>query len=86
MQNGISRYTQQKLDRLARDFPDICRLVAEGELTVAAAARAARIEKEPTPLQHIQRAWRKSTPEDKRQIITWMQDQIQDDPDVFPWA
>jgi hypothetical protein len=36
--NGISRKTQQKLDRLARDHPDLHEQVQEGELSVNRAA------------------------------------------------
>lgn len=77
--NGVGIRTQRKLDHLAKHFPDICRLVAEGQLTVAAATRAANIEKELIPLQLVQRAWRKANTDDKRQIRTWIDEQWQAD-------
>jgi hypothetical protein len=74
-QNGIAVKTQKKLDRLARDFPEMCRLVAEGHLTVAAAERAAGIRKDDTPLPLVQKAWRKASPAERQQICAWIKDQ-----------
>jgi len=38
--NGVHRATQIRLDRLARKAPEMHKLVAHGELSVAAAERA----------------------------------------------
>lgn len=59
-QNGISHYTQRKLDRLARERPDIHKLVSSGELSVAAAERAAGFAKKKTPLEQLNHwSWRR---------------------------
>lgn len=45
--NRISHYTQRKLDRLARDFPEIHQRVVAGELSADRAAKLAGFVKEP---------------------------------------
>jgi len=45
-QAGVSHYTQRKLDRLARDYPELHGKVKAGELTVHAASKEAGIEAE----------------------------------------
>jgi hypothetical protein len=63
--NDISRRTQIKLDRLAREAPEIHQLVARGELSVAAAERAAGFAKKKTPLEHLKHWWQKASEEDR---------------------
>jgi len=78
--NEVSHYTQRKLDRLARDYPSLLSLVREGKLSTHAAAKEAGFVKDPTPLQLTQRAWKHATLDDKRLIVRWIQDRLQDDP------
>ncbi len=49
---GVSRYTQIKLDRLAREFPDLHERVKSGELSVNAAAIQAGIVKPTSTVPH----------------------------------
>jgi len=47
-ENGVSVYTQRKLDRLARDYPELHAKVSAGEMSVNKAAKAAGFVKEPS--------------------------------------
>jgi hypothetical protein len=69
--NGISRDTQQRLDRLARKAPEICQLVASGQIGLVEAERAAKIVKE-TLLQRVQSAWRKAGHTERQRIKQWI--------------
>jgi hypothetical protein len=68
-QNGVSRRTQIKLDRLSRDFPDLHRAVCSGELSVHAAAKQAGFVREPTPLELLHRVWDKLSQEEYRRFL-----------------
>jgi len=79
-QNRLSRRSQIWLDRLASDHPALFEKVQRGELRIKTAAREAQIIKDPTPLQLTQRAWKHATLDDKRLIVSWIQDRLRDDP------
>lgn len=68
-QNGISRYTQIKLDRLASKHPALHALVISGELSTHAAAKAAGIVKDSAPLTILRRAWKKATPDERAAFL-----------------
>ena len=59
--NGVSRYTQVKLDRLAKDRPDLLDRVKAKELSVQAAAIEAGIVKAPDVMELAKRAIGKMT-------------------------
>jgi hypothetical protein len=70
--------------RLARDRPDILdQLKAGAYKSVRAAAIAAGIVQPTTPLQYVQTGWRKAAIEDKKKIVVWIQDQLQNDPELL---
>jgi hypothetical protein len=61
-----SRY---HIARLKRDYPDIAEALARGEYpSVRAAAKAAGLVREPTPLATLRRAWQKASPEERQQF------------------
>ncbi|TMA61104.1 MAG: helix-turn-helix transcriptional regulator [Deltaproteobacteria bacterium] len=65
-----SRY---HIARLKRDHPDIAEALARGEYpSVHAAAKAAGLVREPTPLQSLYRSWRKVSPEERRRFLLEM--------------
>ena len=69
----MSRYTQSKLDRLAREKKALHQQVIAGTLSVAAAYRAAGFAPQKTPLAHLRHWWAKASPEEQaefRQTIT----------------
>ena len=68
-ENGVSRDTQQRLDRLAREKPEIHQLVAHGELSVAAAERAAGFAKKKAPLDKLLALWKKASEEERRTFL-----------------
>jgi hypothetical protein len=58
------------LARIKRDAPDIFEAVEHGEYRSArAAAKAAGIIHEPTPLDYLHRYWRKVSPEDRLRFL-----------------
>jgi hypothetical protein len=59
---GISLRTQRKLDRLARERPDLLDEVRSGRLSAHGAALAAGIVKPPEPYQQMCRLWAKILP------------------------
>lgn len=70
--------------RLRRDRPDLAAALDRGEFhSPFAAAKAAGFAKDRTPLQDVRSAWKRASPDDKRQIVAWIQDQLQADPDLL---
>ena len=63
---GTSRRTQQKLDALARRAPELLEQVKAGDLSVHAAAKAAGIVRDLTPLETLKRAWIKASDKDRQ--------------------
>jgi hypothetical protein len=59
--SGVSRRSQQKLDRLARDFPDLHEQVKQGKLSPHRAGILAGFRKEPSALDLLKKAWEKAT-------------------------
>lgn len=55
--NGVSDRTQRKLDRLAKERPDLLARVKAGEMKVNRAAIEAGIVKKPTPLEKALKAY-----------------------------
>lgn len=64
---------QYQIARLKRDRPDIADALARGEYpSVRAAAKAAGIVQDPTPLTLLQRAWTKAAPADHQGFFRWL--------------
>ena len=70
--NGVSRYTQVKLDRLAKDRPDLLDRVKAKELSVQAAAIEAGIVKAPDVMELAKRAIGKMTTAQRLEIFRWI--------------
>lgn len=71
VQGGNSR--DYLLARLKRDSPEIAEALARGEYpSVRAAAKAAGLISDPTPLTLLQRAWTKASPEDHQGFFRWL--------------
>jgi hypothetical protein len=73
-QNGISPRTQKKLDRLARDSPDLHEKVKRGEMKPHRAAIEAGFVKEATPLTLLKREWAKASADEQQQFLRWLAD------------
>ena len=71
--NGVSRYTQQKLDKLARVAPEMLERVQSGALSCHRACILAGIVRVPTPLEVAQKAFAKLTEEDRAKFEAWRQ-------------
>ena len=71
VQGGNSR--DYLLARLKRDSPEIAEALARGEYpSVRAAAKAAGLISDPTPLTLLQRAWTKAAPADHQGFFRWL--------------
>lgn len=70
--NGVSKRTQEKLDRLAREFPELHEQVKAGIKSCHAACKEAGFVRDPTPLQQIQRIWQKASSRQRREIKAWL--------------
>jgi hypothetical protein len=71
--NGVSRDTQQKLDRLAQDFPALLDKVKRGKLSVNAAAIQAGFVRKPTSLEVIKRHWKRLAAAERRAFVVFLQ-------------
>lgn len=69
-QNGVSHYTQKKLDYLAGNAEDLLAAVQAGTLSAHRAYQLAKGKPLETPLATLHRAWRKVSPEDRRRFLT----------------
>jgi methylphosphotriester-DNA--protein-cysteine methyltransferase len=63
--NGVSRQTQIKIDRLARDFHDLHEEVKAGKLSVHRASIQAGFVRERTVLDKLQRLWTKASQQER---------------------
>ena len=72
--NGVSRYTQVKLDRLAKDRPDLLDRVKAKEISVQAAAIEAGIVKAPDVMELAKRAFLKLPVESRLEFWRWAHD------------
>jgi hypothetical protein len=63
--NGVGIDTQKKLDKLARDFPDLHEEVKADRLTVHRASLQAGFVKEGTILDKLKNLWGKASPEER---------------------
>ena len=70
--NGISDRTQRKLDRLAKERPDLLDRVKAKELSVQAAAIEAGIVKAPDIMEVAKRAIGKMTTAQRLEIFRWI--------------
>jgi hypothetical protein len=72
---GVSVYTQRKLDRLARERPDLLEAVKTGRLSAHAAAVEAKIvkQREPDPFDELCRWWDRADEERRARFETYQQ-------------
>ncbi len=70
--NGVSDRTQRKLDRLAKDRPDLLQRVKAKELSVQAAAIEAGIVIAPSALDSAKRAFLKLSDLDRNEFLSWV--------------
>lgn len=70
-ENGVSRYTAWKHARLARERPDLLEDVRAGRMSTHAAAVAAGIVRQPSPLEKAQRAFERLEGEERAAFIAW---------------
>jgi hypothetical protein len=68
-ENGVSRYTQQKLDALARLRPDLLEEVRAGRKSAHRAATEAGIVKAPDPLDRLRKAWNDAQEGARREFL-----------------
>lgn len=68
-QARIGRRTQIKLDRLARERPDLLEEVKAGRLSTHGAAIEAGIVKVPTTLEKLRKLWSKATDEERAEFL-----------------
>jgi len=68
-QNGVSHYTQKKLDYLAGHDPDLLREVQQGTLSTHAAYQRAKGKAPETPLSELRRAWNKASDAERIQFF-----------------
>jgi hypothetical protein len=57
------------LDRLKRKAPDLYKRVVAQELSAHAAAKAAGLIREKSPLEHLRHWWRKATADERRDFL-----------------
>jgi hypothetical protein len=70
--------------RLAKHHKTIFEQFKAGKYkSVRAAAIAAGIIEPQTPVQQVQAGWKRATLDDKKKIIIWIQDRLQNDPDLL---
>jgi hypothetical protein len=67
--NGVSRFTQKRLDRLARDYPALHEQVKQGVLTLHRAGIQAGFVKELTALDALKRAWVKASKQERKAFL-----------------
>jgi hypothetical protein len=78
------RDADYQVARIARDRPDILERMKAGEYkSIRAAAIDAGIVKPLTPLQEVQRGWKHATLDDKKRIVSWIQDRLQEDQELL---
>lgn len=71
MASGVSVSTQEKLDFLAKDHPNILRRVQSGELRPHTAYKQARGIKDPTALDLLKKYWDKVTQDEQKDFLEW---------------
>jgi hypothetical protein len=74
----------RRIDRTRHDILD--KLKSGDYASVGAAAKAAGIIKEPTPLQRAQTAWRHASLDDKLAIWRWLDEQVLQDDALREWC
>lgn len=70
--NGVHRDTQRKLDRLAKDRPDLLELVKSNEMSVHAAAKAAGIVKDKSQIEIAKSAWKRMNEVERNEFLSWI--------------
>lgn len=72
-ENGVSHYTQRKLDHVARFRPDLLECVKAGELSADKAYKIARDIKDPTTLDRLQKLWQQAAHHEKVAFLNWVE-------------
>lgn len=70
--NGVHKNTQLKLDRLAKDRPDLLEKVCSGQLSVNRAAIQAGIVKQLSNLDLIKKQWLRLSESERGEFLSWM--------------
>jgi len=70
--NGVGIVTQRKLDRLARDRPDLLELVKANEMSIHAAAKAAGIVKQQSTLDTAKKCFLKLNEVERNEFLSWI--------------
>ena len=71
-ENNVSRRTQIKLDRLAKDRPDLLERVCSGELKVNTAAKLAGIVKQQSNLDVAKKSFMKLNEVERAEFLSWV--------------
>jgi hypothetical protein len=71
-ENGVSHFTQKKLDYLAGHAPDLLTEVQEGQMSIHRAYQQARGIAQETPLTTLHRVWRQVEPDDRLRFLVEM--------------
>jgi hypothetical protein len=73
-ENGVSMDTQAKLDALARQAPELLAKVQAGEMSCHRACVEAGIVREPTPVERIEREFRRLGRRVRQQVLQRLRD------------
>ncbi len=76
--NDVSHYTQRKLDRLAKERPDLLTLVNAREMSVNAAAIKAGFVKQTSELTVAKRAWTRMNEDERGEFLSWISNEFID--------
>lgn len=71
-QHGNSR--ADAIRKLEKDAPELLEKVEAGELSAHAAMCEAGFRKRPTPLDNLQKAWKKASEEEKSVFLAWIEE------------
>lgn len=78
--NGISRSSQKRLDKIARLHPELLNKIARGELSIKGALKlceGAKLEiRQNTPVENLKKAFPKLTEEEKDRFRIWLREII----------
>jgi len=68
---GTGNSKAYTLSRLKREFPQLFQAVCDGDLSANAAAIKAGFRKKPSPLDDLQRSWKKATKKQRQAFMKW---------------
>ena len=78
IENGISRSSQKRLDKIARLHPELLNKIAKGELSIKGALKlceGSKLEiRQDAPVEKLKKAFSKLTEEEKDQFRIWLRE------------